>query len=328
MECSLCRFIHKMGVDGVRYTLLNTIKVMINNMKPLNKKLFWFTVGVLISGFVYAILTPYPVPALEITVTLQDPNTENIDDSYVVESLPNNNFGTNAELKVQDFPLFNKRVYIKFNISEVPIAENIVYKNATLSLYLFSDLGTFNVSSYHVLNQSWNEEGITWNLQPCGIAFNDSSLCNITPSTEVNQTGVGWYEFDVVNAVRRDYLDGKTNVSFLIKTPEISAFGDDEYHSKEFVGVPSLRPKLEFTIDIVPTTTTTTTTIPRWNSTVYIVNASQTENQQELNAFYNPEFDKFYLNWYNKIQQVSRVFGSNEFSIDNEILHTGTKECD
>ena len=86
-------------------------------------------------------------------MTLQYPDTDNLDDVYVDGGLANRNRGIDIDLNVQRNPY--QRIYIKFNISGIPT--NQIIDNSKLCLYLYNDQGSQIVYASHVYVHDWNE---------------------------------------------------------------------------------------------------------------------------------------------------------------------------
>ncbi|WP_169816807.1 DUF7594 domain-containing protein [Wenyingzhuangia fucanilytica] len=152
----------------------------------------------------------------EVRVTEKIEGTMNLGaeaDAYVHESNANTNYGT-AEVMVSKGE--GRYAYIKFDLSDIP--GPIV--SATLRIYQrtgFRDLRTV----YDVLDDSWTEEGITWNNKP--TYFNERANA-ITTST--------WSEWDLSSYTAQEHKGDKT-MSIAVKDPVNSGVGVD-FRSKEF----------------------------------------------------------------------------------------------
>ncbi len=176
-------------------------------------------------------------------------------DAYVDKSTANRNHGEKDELKVQK--LTWQRTYSRFNISSIPA--NQVIDDASLCLYLFSDLGSQTISVNHVYDNSWCEgdggtDGspaceITWNNQPCGAdeLVIDSGSCNstvestITTDTFMDNT---WQCWNITKMVRQEYNSNNDNISMVLWTTDTGSA--DKFHSKEYADS-SLWPYLNVT---------------------------------------------------------------------------------
>lgn len=197
------------------------------------------------------------------TIKLQEPDTENLEDSYVSQGAAGSNYGSEASFAIRDNTDTNMRTYIKFNLSAVPSGQTI--ENAVLFFYLYVNGTTNTAAIHHVYNQTWNELAITWNNQPCGTGFDDSGNCNLTAEDTETTAFIKWYNWTVTEAVSTDYADSKTNVSFIIKTPEVAEFSVDYFRSKHETENVSLRPYLNITYSEAPPVDTCTYTSGNWN---------------------------------------------------------------
>jgi hypothetical protein len=103
-------------------------------------------------------------------------------------------------------------------------------------LYLGTDDTTTNISLYHVLDNSFGgetENSINWNNQVCGVSFDNSSACNLTPIDTIVSTGVGYKCFNL-SSMARSFDEGEEIImSFALKTPEISNLNVDVFNSFE-----------------------------------------------------------------------------------------------
>ena len=176
-------------------------------------------------------------------------------DVYVDKSTANGNHGDKDYLKVQRFTW--QRVYLKFNISAIPVGQ--IIDNASLCLFLDNDQGAQNISINHVYNDSWCEgdggtDGspsceMTWNNQACGIA--DESLdgvnCNTTIEDVLENDGnldYTWQCWNILNMIKTDYTVSDELLSMILWTTDVGSA--DVFHSKEYSNL-SLIPYLNIT---------------------------------------------------------------------------------
>ena len=174
------------------------------------------------------------------TLMLQEAGTENLMDAYVgAAGDANKNFGTSTLLKTGD----TARIYMMFNISEIPANQNA--DNSILCLYVSTKkVQLINVS--HVYVHDWNEGSITWNNQPCGTNFDNSSACNLTTesSAQVNSASqYTWLCWNVTNMLGEDYESENKKASMILHTTDADI---NSFHSKEYSDS-SLRPYLNIT---------------------------------------------------------------------------------
>ena len=191
------------------------------------------------------------------TLTLQEANSENLGDAYVNENFANRNYGTSTNLETERNPY--KRIYIKFNISFVPQGQ--IIDNSKLCLYMYNDQASQTIHASHVYVNDWNEgtennvdvsgqdykTNITWNNQPCGANFDNSTNCNLTSESSLSNDGSKsgtWQCWNVTNAVSYEYNSGSKKVSIVLYTNDIG--NSDMFYSKEHTNA-SLRPYLNIT---------------------------------------------------------------------------------
>ena len=94
-------------------------------------------------------------------------------DSYVLESTPNANYGSEDYLRIGKFDDGRARTYYHFNIS----SHSMEWREAWI--YVKFDLGTnlIDVGCY-LTNNNWDEMAITWNTQPEPTAYKGHILCD------------------------------------------------------------------------------------------------------------------------------------------------------
>jgi hypothetical protein len=177
--------------------------------------------------------------------------SDNLNDVYVDEGLPNRNRDNEEKIRLHNFtPAGNKEGLIMFNIS-LYSSEN--FSDAKLCFYLtaFSnDLDSsgerFNVSVHHLYNHSyfWNETNVTWSLKP---TREEDYRTDSTDWIEFNNTCQGWYCFDVTDSVNNET---KENISFYLETHDkVGSPGISDYigfETKESSNT-SARPYLNLT---------------------------------------------------------------------------------
>lgn len=91
-------------------------------------------------------------------------------DAHVYSVLPNNNYGTNANLLVskafdsQGFLTQERQIYVKFDLGSLAGYDAADIVSVTLNLYVTTSSGG-SVTAYHS-GDAWTETGITWNNKP------------------------------------------------------------------------------------------------------------------------------------------------------------------
>jgi len=182
------------------------------------------------------------------TIQLQDADTENLEDSYILSANPNNNYGTSNNLVIGwgSTTNENERVWIKFNISSIPSGQAV--DDAKLYLY-FHDSGTDGgspdgIKCYHSTNQTWNEDKITWNDQPSNDAMLTDSVGEFANSNV-------WKSFDVTQDVKDEYYLNNRNISWIFRAGTendgTATTRDNTAYSKEDVTDTLKKPYLNIT---------------------------------------------------------------------------------
>lgn len=174
----------------------------------------------------------YPV-YVDPTITLITANSENLEDAYVLNTSASTNFGTSQYL-IAATATSKWNSYIKYNISLIPEDVNITNVN----FWLYGNSSSPGITEIrHCYNQTWSEDKITWNDQPCNKTFN-STLCNATRIDNGTNGGSSWAakRFTVTHAVKSEYESGNSNVSFFINGSKDEAF----FSTKENIQKPYL----------------------------------------------------------------------------------------
>ena len=192
----------------------------------------------------------------DVDFELQDADTENMEDTYTT-GFPNNDttVGDEAQVLVLERDGEGYRTHIKFNITEIP--DGAFIEEARLWLRFFSGSssgspGDFNESIliHHLWNQTWSEDSLTLNNQPCGMHFDNSAQCNLTAADILTVPLAGtWYNWTVTSIVRNETASNHNNVSFILKGPETTPSPYNihrKFDSKEYANV-TLRPILNGT---------------------------------------------------------------------------------
>jgi len=184
------------------------------------------------------------------TLTLYMPDTENLEDTEVDEGSPSTNYGSEVDLHISSESGDATRVYASFNLTTLLDVKGVL-DSAEYCLYQIGvDLGSSdNVSIYEVFNKSWDESVLTWNNQPCGTNFNDSTNCNLTAEDNEDYDTVNGYEcISVLSMVNRNFINSNWNISMVLKTPESDGVGTgDRLNSKE---AGSSKPYLNITYSV------------------------------------------------------------------------------
>jgi hypothetical protein len=119
------------------------------------------------------------------TLMLQVADTENLGDVYVGGDSANTNFNYRDYLLVK-WGTPKRNTYLNFNISDIP--DDQIIDNSQVCLYLYDDQGAQTIYVYSVY-VDFNESTLTWNNQPCGTNFDNSSNCNLTAESSLTPDG-------------------------------------------------------------------------------------------------------------------------------------------
>jgi hypothetical protein len=174
------------------------------------------------------------------TVTLQ-PGAEG-KDSYVFAMMPGNNGSATYLDAGGDMGMPPPaRTYIEFDLSSIPAGATI--ESATLSLYYYSWFGPSDQSetiSLHKVTSSWDENTITWALQP-------SYEAGATTSTVVGNSGAyGWYSWSITSLVSGWMGGSVANYGIALKDVTETTNTAKVFYSSDYAPA-SLRPKLTVT---------------------------------------------------------------------------------
>jgi len=184
------------------------------------------------------------------TIQLQAAETENLGDAYVYVSAPDTNYGSLAYFYIQEDTLYQRRAYIKFNLSSIPAEATIDNAVLFMNQYRYA-VTTTTASVYHQFNGSWVESTLTWNNQPYPTGMNLTA-----ESTNNTLNSLGWNSWSVTNMVANSTSNGKTNISMVIKTSELVDTTGAQFCSKEYTTDTTLRPYLNITYTEAPSGTT------------------------------------------------------------------------
>lgn len=220
-------------------------------MKKLLLTLFFFFIFV---NYSHAVL-----------ITLQDPDTENLEDAWVKENTPNVPNGDDTVLHVRSVAAANEWTFIKFTMSQTP--QNVAIDDALLCLYLSSTSSNDrNISVFNVPSTSWTES-ITWNTKPAVGGVVNTTFANIGSNH--------WMYFDVTEDIQSVHSKGNASASYMLRDDIQDDEGTSWFNSKEIGGGGIVtRPYLNVTYHVIsgPYVTTinkpTNTTYGAFNTTL------------------------------------------------------------
>lgn len=193
-------------------------------------------------------LNKYSFGKKSTTVRLQDANTENLEDADIEENNPNNNYGGDISMTVDADAGALDTTYNKFFIAGIPVDSSII--NATY--YAFANSGYSGsraelIKAYHVYNQTWKEEVLTFNNEPCQFA----NQCNATEEDEFYKVALAvWMDWDVTDAFINDFESENDN--FSVRLEQNSTYYIN-FRTKEY-GTAAYRPFVDVAYSVADIT--------------------------------------------------------------------------
>jgi hypothetical protein len=156
-------------------------------------------------------------------------------DSYVKETSPDSNFGTETEMTVSGISGNAQRSFVRFDLSSIPAGSTIGAATLTLCMSSWVSDAIGRVHELHLATGSWTETGITWNNQPTVAAS----------TTDTATVSLGCLDWAVTSDVQ-DWLDGTSNYGWRVKDSSESSSGLPVawYYTRES-SVTAERPELE-----------------------------------------------------------------------------------
>jgi hypothetical protein len=146
-----------------------------------------------------------------------------VQDAYVYENLPNQNYGSVNFLAIGNFSTYASYIQIQDSIA----LENL--ESATMYLYAFFSAG--NLGTIQRVTEEWNESNITWNNRP---AHDPYIWENISAS------GIGWHAYNITELIRSWSNGTYTNYGMLLNCSAVSTNITD-YYSTNYAG--ALKPE-------------------------------------------------------------------------------------
>jgi hypothetical protein len=189
---------------------------------------------------------------------LNDTDVDIIKDSDVDSLNPTTNTGLDMYLGISNSSGGSFRTYMCFNMSKLITPYKII--DAELNLSLFGNYGIsntwMNVSEVYsdwmngTGDNNLNETQITWNNQPCGANFDNSTNCNLTSATGTYFDVIGVennYFFNITSIINNN--KDNSQACFVIKTEEnLTNIGGILVHSRNSTTI-AKRPSLNITYE-------------------------------------------------------------------------------
>jgi hypothetical protein len=102
-----------------------------------------------------------------------------LSDADVNEAKPNKNYGSGKFMMVNSDAGGNRRVYLRFDLSTIPV--NSTIQSATLSVCAQATPKSTRTYEVHRATEDWNETSVVWNNQPSAVST--VSAVSVTPAS-------------------------------------------------------------------------------------------------------------------------------------------------
>ncbi|MCD4759279.1 DNRLRE domain-containing protein [archaeon] len=172
------------------------------------------------------------------TIQLQEPDTENLDDGYVIESYPTQNTGNMGYMSTANIYGDEYHSYLKFNLSSLP-ENNAWVGDATMYFYTAASCGgaMYNISLCNT-SSAWDESTLIWNNKP------SAEYCEFNLSNSIVDDT--WINFTITELVNASYNSGMNNLSIVFIPLDTGSGWNLNLYTKEY-STPSKRPYLNIT---------------------------------------------------------------------------------
>ncbi|MCC6443834.1 MAG: DNRLRE domain-containing protein [Armatimonadetes bacterium] len=185
------------------------------------------------------VLLLWALPARATDVTLQPASQ----DSFISSGATGTNYGSNVALWAGSGPdggsSGEKRALLKFDVSSIPSGSTVTA--ATLQLYVTSGKTNSVTLSTYKITASWQEGTVTWNNAPASETTAQSSAS--VSSGDVNT----WKSWNLQTLVQGWVNGSVTNHGVLLKASGGSPPHNASFHSSNYTGDTTKRPKLVVT---------------------------------------------------------------------------------
>ena len=204
-------------------------------------------------------LTPYRTCVLSGT-----PATTTVAiDASVRQGSATSNFGTQTTNDIASASAANRRLYIRFDLTQCSpaIASSAVIRLATLRMYATALPAVCRTVDIFRVTATWTEAGITWNNQPFGTAINNPASGSATDAfgagtaTGCENTATASYITGaVVTADVAAFVAGSaTNFGWMLRDDvEGSTTARTQTYAAKNLGTPAQAPQLVITYVSVP----------------------------------------------------------------------------
>ena len=212
--------------------------------------------AILISVLLFIVITKNPT-MLGFTIYESSSDGLTINDTYLREQFPDNNFGTSTNLRIGNISGGTEYVSLikDYNISSISSGDTIV--SAKLQFYVNESFGNSNITiKAYRITSDWIESQATWNDKTTSVAwtsaggdFNAQELGSVNVS---NQSGI-YYNLTITEAVRGWVNGTYNNYGIILKAPNTAA-GNYTYLASANETNTAQKPKfiIEHTANAVP----------------------------------------------------------------------------
>jgi hypothetical protein len=155
-------------------------------------------------------------------------------DSWISQSSPSNNYGTDSVVKVDSKSGGNARALFRFDLPALPAGCEVVQATLRLHAGSYKDGRTLEAVR---LGAAWTESAVTWSNQPATAG---------AAATTVSGPAAGYREWTVTSQTAAMYTSG--NYGFLIRDASENGGGAEHgFHARE--KIPDKTPELLITFD-------------------------------------------------------------------------------
>ncbi|HBG81973.1 TPA: hypothetical protein DDW69_04005 [candidate division CPR2 bacterium] len=150
--------------------------------------------------FIFLTVVAVPAQALAATADTLEADSESetialnaIKDASVEEKHSDNNINTEtlwvkSDEADEQHP-DRKRTFIKFDVSNLDLPENVVVSKATVKMYAHDVSGELRTYGLFTVSAEWDEDDVTWNNQP---SSNSETFSTVTAGDSENQVSLSW----------------------------------------------------------------------------------------------------------------------------------------
>jgi hypothetical protein len=183
-------------------------------------------------------------------------------DASVRQATATTNFGTSTTNDIASASAANRRLYIRFDLTQcVPaIPASATIRLATLRMYVTALPAACRTVDIFRVTATWTEAAITWNNQPFGTAINNPASGSATdtfaagtPAGCQNLTANAYVVGALVTSDVAAFVGGTANFGWMLRDDvEGSATARTQTYSAKNLGTASQAPQLVVTYVTVP----------------------------------------------------------------------------